>query len=282
MRSITASKTSHTAFAVSALLGISSVLCAQQPKPPILEEILKRLEANLNRYDNGLPSLFCDEHVVSGVDPAQRNQGTVTDSIFRLKRATNPDHSSTLVESRDIKYVNGKPATKQDMGGPSLVDGVFEGGLAVVSLDQTACMNYTLQRIDAKHPTDPYIVRFANVLTPENSAGCLLQEDTKGRASIDPASMQITHLELTTPHHVIIPGYSYVGPVIGKRELTVDYAPVVLGSQTFWMPTTITSRSTAGAGTFHMTVWTYRATYSNCHRLEVTSRILLPGETPDR
>lgn len=266
-----------------ALLGFSSALCAPRAKTPTLEEILDRLEANLNHYDARVPSLFCDEHVVSSqVEPGMRDQNTITDSVFHLKRTPNPDHTTTLVESREIKNVNGKPPTSQDMNGPTLLSGAFEGGLAVVSLKQTACMNYTLQQINRNRPTEPYIVRFATVLTPQNSAGCLLQENSKGRVFIDPASMQITHLELTTPRHAIIPGNSYTSPVVGKRVITVDYAPVLLGGETFWMPSTITMRVTSGSGTFHMIVWSFRATYRNYHKLEVTSRILPGSQAPVR
>jgi hypothetical protein len=248
----------------------------------MLEEILERLGANLNHYDGDVPSFFCDEHVVSQVEPGLPSDNTVTDSVFHLKRTSSADHTTALVESREIKSVDGKPATSQKMDGPTLLSGVFEGALAVVSPSQTACMNYTLQRIDSKRPSDPYIVRFATVLTPENTAGCLLQENSKGHIFIDPASMQITRLELTTPHHTIIRGDAFTSRVVGERVLTVDYAPVVLGGESFWMPSTITSRDTSGSGTFHTVVWSYRATYQNYHKLEVTSRILPGSEMPVR
>jgi len=263
------------------LLGILIVLRpapAQSTPPPTLEDILQRLENNLNRYDTGVPSFFCDEHLVSQVVPGLRNQNTVTDSVFRLKRVPNPDHTTTLDESREIKTVNDQPATSQDIDGPSILNGAFEGGLAIVSLNQRACMNYTLQRINRNRPTAPYIVRFASVLTSQNRANCLLQEDGKGRVFIDPATMQITRMELTTPHHTIIPGSSYTSPVVGERVLAVDYAPVLLGGETFWMPATITSHATSGAGTFHAIVWSFQASYRNYHKLEVTSRILPSSE----
>jgi len=278
MRFAMTSRTSSKAISLVAFIGLSSTLCAQRAKTPTLDEILKRLEANLNRYDTGLPSLFCDEHVLSQVQPGQRSQNT--DSVFRLKRTPGPDHTTTLVESREIKEVDGKPATSQDMDGPTLLSGVFEGALAVVSPDQTACINYTLQRINQNRPAEPYIVRFATVLTPQNSARCLLQENSKGRAFIDPTSMQVTHLELTTSHHTIIPGDLYRSPVVGERVLTVDYAPILLGGETFWMPSTITSRATSGSGTFHTIVWSFRSTYRNYRKLEVTSRILPNSEVP--
>jgi len=139
-------RATSTAISLAALFGLSSTLCAQPAKTPTLVEILRRLEANLNRYDTGLPSIFCDEHAVSQVKPTLRDQDTVTESIFRLKRTANPDHTTTLVESREVKTVDGKPAAAQKIDGPTLLSGAFEGGLAVVSLTQTACMNFSLER----------------------------------------------------------------------------------------------------------------------------------------
>ena len=272
------SRTSSAVVSLVALIGLSSALCAQRAKTPTLDEILQRLEANLRDYDTGVPSFFCDEHVISQVGSGLRNQDTVTDSIFRLKRIPEADHTTSLVESREIKKVDGKAATSQDMDGPTLLSGAFEGGLAVVSLSQTACMKYALQRINRGGPTEPYVIRFATVLTPQNTADCLLQENSKGRVFVDRASMQITHLELITPRHTIIPGETYTSPVVGERVVTVDYAAVLLGGKTFWMPSTITLRSTSNPGTFHSTVWSYRASYRNYHRVEVTSRILDDGE----
>lgn len=210
------------------------------------------------------------------MEPGLRNQDTITNSVFRLKRTPNPGHATTLIESREIKNVNGKPATSKDMDGPTLLSGAFEGGLAVVSLNQAACMNYDLQRIKKNSQTEPYVIRFATVLTPQNFADCLLREKSNGRVFIDPASMQITHLDLITPHHTIIPGDSDSSPVVGKRVIAVDFAPVLLGEETFWMPSTITLHATSGSGTFHTIIWSFQATYRNYHKLEVNSRIL-PG-----
>jgi hypothetical protein len=192
---------------------------AEQTATPTLGEILQRLQENLDQYDSGVPSFFCDEHVVSRVEPGLPSQNTVTDSVFRLKRVVNPNHTTTLEESREVKTVNGRPATKEKIDGPSIVDGAFEGGLDVVSLNQTACMNYTLERINRNRPSEPIVVRFASVLTPENKGGCLLQENGRGRVLIDPATMQITRMELTTPHHTISPanerGYGAIGGRVG-------------------------------------------------------------------
>lgn len=268
------SSTSSKILSLVVILGMSRELGAQQKKTPGLGEILERLNANLNHYDAAVPSLFCDEHVVSSrIEPRARDKNTITDSIFRLKRTLQADNTSTLAESREIKSVDGKPVASQAMDGPALVTGIFEGGLAVVSIGQTACMNYSLQRVNRKRPQDPYVVRFATVLTPQNRAECFLQENSKGRVFVDPASMQVVRLEIMTPHHVIVDGSPYATGDVGRRELTVNYAPVLLGGESFWMPSAITMRTTSALG-FDTTVWTFRASYRNYHRLEVNSRIL--------
>lgn len=270
-------RASSTKAVLTASLGMSPWLYAQGQKAPTLGEILQRLEANLNHYDNRLPSLFCDEEVVSKVEPGRPDQNTVTEAIFRLKRTSNSDGTTSLIESREVKSANGKTAVKQNMESPALLDGAFEGGLAVVSVNQAACINYTLQRANKKRPTEPYTVRFATVLTSQDSARCLLSEKSTGVAIVDPASMEITHLEIRTPRHVIQPGYFYQSAVMGQRVITVDYRPVMLNGETFWLPSTINLQVTQGAGSFHKTVWSYLATYRNYHQLQVTSRIV-PGK----
>lgn len=268
-----------TTLSIVGLLCASSTLRAQGPTGPRLDEILQRLEANLKDYDSGVPSFFCNEHVLSSQQsPGLRGQDKVIDSIFRLKRVPGPDHTASLVESRQIMKVDGKPAIEQQMNVPVLLEGAFEGGLAVVSSTQTACMDYDLQPRHKKNPGEPYIVRFATSLTPHNPADCLLEEKSKGRAFIDPMSMQITRLELTTPHHTIIPGDSYESAIVGVRVIDVDYAPVLLGKETFWMPSTIALRATSGGGTFHRQVWSFRAGYSNYHRVAGSSHIVSGSE----
>jgi len=248
-----------------ALLGIPLGMGAQQ-KAPTLGEVLQRLEANLNAYDAGVPSLFCDEHVVSSrTVPRERDESSATDSVFRLKRTAQADGTTVLVESREIKRVNGRAPMSETVPVPTLLTGIFEGGLAVVSVGQTSCMNYKLER--RKLPGE-IVVSFATFLTPSNTVDCFLQEKSKGRVVVDAASMQVKRLEIETPRHVIDDGDE-----VGRRELTVDYAPVLLGSGTFWMPSVIGMRTSSGSS-FDMTVWTFQATYRNYHKLEVTSRIL--------
>lgn len=253
------------------LVALHSAL-AQQTPPPTLDEILLQLQSNLQHYESQVPDFFCSEHVVSVVVYGKNHQSTATDSVFRLKRSTNPDKTTTLAESREIKTINGTPAEAKQISGPSILSGVFSGGLDTVSLSQKSCMSYMLQPIKPGHSSEPYVVQFATLSGSQHSSGCVLKEDGSGRVWIDPATMQVTRMELTVPHHDILPA------VVGVWHISIDYAPVLLSGQTFWMPASITSRATPDDVDDH-TVWWFNASYSDYHKLEVTSRILPPSDS---
>jgi hypothetical protein len=239
---------------------------------PELGEILRTLESNLATYDNNVPSFFCDEHAASEMIPGTSRDMKVTDSIFRLKRKVSADQSISLVESREVKMVNSQPATSAELDAPATLDGAFEGALAVVSASQQGCMDYELQR--KSHGA--YVIGFKTKDDAPKRPDCLLQEKAHGRVLIDPASMQITRLELTTPRHMIRDErWSKWYPSL-KSEwvITVDYAPVLLDGISFWMPENISSRVTSDPNTFHSTTWLFKASYKDFHKLEVSSRMV--------
>jgi hypothetical protein len=270
---------------VVVLLGVLVVLnpaFAQQRQSPALDDILLALEDNVHHYDAAVPSFFGDEHVVSKMVPDPRHQDATTDSTFRLKRVVNADGRPTLVESRDVKVVYGDHASGKDLVGPSIVRGAFSGGLSIVSLSQKACMRYTLEPINPGSPGEPYVIQFASRPKSERPTDCHLIEDGSGRVYVDPATMQIQRMELTVPHHTISAN-SYKMPVtMGVWDLSIDYSPVLLGGQSFWLPVTIASSTKSTSGDPSRTAWSFVATYSNYHKLEVSSRIVPVDEGRER
>ena len=258
---------------VDFLVPLQSVF-AQQTPFPTLDEVLTRLEDNRQHYDTQIPNFFCDEHVASLLTYDKNHQSTTTDSVFRLERILKPDRTAKLVESREIKAVNGTPAAGDSIGGPVILSGVFSGGLYVVSLSQKACMRYALEPMKPEHPGDPYVVEFATLPSDQLPSGCVMRENSTGRVFIDPATMQVKRMELTAPHHNIS-----VAEPPGVWSIWVDYAPVVFAGKTFWIPTIIRSKAVPDRP-HNSTVYTFDARYSNCHKLEVTSRVLPFGESP--
>ena len=253
-------------IAAAVLIGMGVWVCARAvaQNAPTLGEILKRLQENLDQYDSSVPSFFCDERVLTASPRAPMGYGgTVTDSTFLLKRIPRPDDQVILRESREVKKVNGKPVTGDSIGGGMLFVGAFSNGLALVSLSQQACMDYTLTS-----NKDPILVEFASVAADKRPADCRMQEDISGSAVIDPETMQVTRMQFHAPHHMI-------GTEMGWWDVTVEYAPVELDGKTFWLPKRIYESMAVRRAS-----WSYDASYRKYHLMEATSRILPFDETP--
>jgi hypothetical protein len=85
--------------------------------------------------------------------------------------------------------------------------------------------------------------------------------------------MQISHLEFVAPCHDNLDGLNNdAGEPKGTWAVSVDYASVLLGEKTFWMPKTITSVSTASG--HNPVIFSFTSQYSDYHKLEVSSHIL--------
>lgn len=251
-----------------ALLGVftrPAAAVAQTASSPTLNEVLRQLDANLRRYDAEVPDFFCSEHVVSSLTYGHKRQLSVNDSIFRLKRVTHANGTTALEESRETKATNGTPVEGKQISGPTILSGVFSGGLDIVSLDQQSCMTYTLE---PTKPGKPYVIQFATL--PGKHDHCLLTEQGNGRVFIDPATMQVERMELTVPQHTIIP------QTVGVWRILIDYGTVQLDGRTFWVPVTIVSTALSTYDD-NETEWAFNARYSDYHKLEVTSRILPSG-----
>ena len=258
----------HHRLLITLLLSLIALFCsarAQTVATPTLDEILLRLENNLDHYDKQVPNFFCNEHVVSLLSYGKKQQSTITDSVFRVTR----NLSGTLIEEHEIKVVNGSPANGERVGGPVTVGGVFSGGLDAVSLRQKACMSYTLQPIQTQDSGEPYIIQFTTLPNRKPRSECVLKEEASGRVFIDRVTMQVTRMELMAPHHAISPGEA------GIWNISINFAPVSFAGQTFWMPTTITSTATPSE-VYVPTAYSFSARYSDYHKLEVTSHIVPP------
>jgi hypothetical protein len=241
---------------------------AQQPIAPYpatltLEDILHHLEANLHQYRKFVPNFYCSEHVVSSLTSPESRQYEATDSTFRVARS----RSGELLESREINAVNGSPVSRKQLGGPAILLGVFNGGLATVSEGEKSCMHYDLQPMQPGHPEKPFVIHFSTLPEARQRPECILKDDGAGRVFVDPTSLQVTRMELQAPHHRIETGE------IGVWKISVDYAPVVLAGQTFWMPKILNSTLITN-GAHSLAVYSYLAHYYDYHKLEVTSRIL--------
>lgn len=249
----------------------STGVVAQQPAsnstaPQVeLQEILRRLQDNLWDYLGNVPSFFADEHVVSDLNQNDaRTLRTTTDSTFRLMRSESVGEPPTFTESREIRLVNRRPAKSDNIQGPAIFSGAFSTGVGIVSQEMSRCFDYTLEpsALLNKQPAIP--IAFALKRDVLDDPSCPGPEPQSGRAWIDPGSYHPLRVETVIPNH-----QDKSGRVLWTWS--VDYAAVTFDSRQFWMPKTITSKAVANDAS---AVWSFTATYSNYHKLAVTSRII--------
>jgi hypothetical protein len=127
-------------------------------------------------------------------------------------------------------------------------------------------MSYVLKPTSPENKDNSLVVQFTTLPDNQRPSNCAVREDGEGRVIINPTSMQIAHMELTVFPHTIVPGLT------GVWNIFVNYAPVELGDQSFWLPQTITSTESPDHDS--ETIWSFDARYSNCRKFEVTSRVL--------
>jgi hypothetical protein len=238
---------------------------APQPEKsakPTLDEILQQLEKNFLTYHSSIPSFFCDEQVLSEMRVNQTTRSlTHADSIFRLKRSGQNDNIQ-LVESREIKAINGTPAQGvQTLSGPVTFSGAFSIATALITFDQKACFTYRLTSQIFDHR---YIIEFATKPLKDRDQRCFTMEPSTGRAFVNPQTMQIERIECRTPNHSM-PG------AITMWTWSIDFGKVLLNGKTFWLPRKIATKSVDYNAPVE---WSFNAAYSNYHEVTVTSRII--------
>jgi hypothetical protein len=239
--------------------------------PLTLEEVLKKLRANYQEYMRDVPNLFCDERVLSEYGPYQtqlRPLHTVTDSVFRLQRVMGPDKRPDLKESRQVKLVDGRAATKDELTGPSILSGVFGEALGMVVEGQT-CLRFELKPHGPHFGPRRIEVDFHALPAETRPEGCT-DRKMKGHVLIDPETMRIRRIELLTTDYTIFP------EMMGQWTWWAEYDPVVLGGKPFWLPSRIYSEAVSYGE--KRSIWTFDASYGNYHKM-VTSAHILPGFT---
>jgi hypothetical protein len=230
-------------------------------------EILNRLQANVATYLSSVPSFFCDEHVDSNLfQPIDVKVTTATDSIFHIRRS-GQGNATQLIESREIKTVNNKPATGENIAGPAIFHGAFTNGVRIVSTDFAPCYIFNRAADQKAHGVRAIVLDYQVNTQSLLDRSCPPIEG--GRIFVDPETFHLLRVEARIPHHEITRG------VFGLWTWSIDYTPVLLDKRTFWMPSTIESEAIPDS---RRNAWSFAAKYSHYHKLEVTSHIVPDAE----
>lgn len=224
------------------------------------EEQLRAVFAYTQAYRKHLPSLECDEAMLS----QEVKNGKVKREVkinATLRELRDHNEPGGFRDEYTFKSVNGKAAKPNlDTGTlPYFVYQAFANGLAIGEHPLPACYSY----------------RFA---TPDNGRTLQLNIDSKpdprdpscGRAPddyhkvmlIDTASGAVRRIERRLSPE-------FADKNLEIPDITIDYAPQKLGEETFWLPTRFQATDLRQQGRMI-------ATYSNCHRFTVDSKIVIP------
>jgi hypothetical protein len=241
---------------------------------PKLSQILPRVQDHVKEFEHSLPDFICDEKITSRELMAGTTiHETDIDSTFRgtQNRDKNPERKyQPFTEWRDIQMVDGRPAPKgQQLTGPFLFGGGFSSILVeIFSPENSRYFNYKVIGAESLDGKAALLIKFETkkgqqALLHRELFGTQYVMKGSGKAWIDLASMNVLRLEL-----------QYLDPPMpeGVLSLAVNYAPVVIKEETFWMPKTVTAEQTvpnpkAPVG------GQYVAEYSNYQEYKVSVRI---------
>ena len=117
--------------------------CRQSPS---LDTLLDRLDAYAKHYQATLPSLSCDEQIVS---QALSKKGKVTSEVkisSTLREVRTGDPYSPFDEKREFKSINGRrpKSTFRTSQLPFFVEGGFAGLVGYKGWEQRACFDYVV------------------------------------------------------------------------------------------------------------------------------------------
>lgn len=223
---------------------------------PPLDVLLDRLYAYSRQYQAALPSLTCDEEITSQ-DVGKR--GKVTREVkvqTTLREIRTEDPYDPFQETREYKTVNGRPL-RRPFRLPFFVQGGFANLVGFRRWEQKECFDYVVTPLEGGRN-----VRLEMTLkTPPANPSCARLPSGFHRIVIaEPDTGRILHSERT------------IAPEVAAKSTEVyfggiDYAPQMLGEQTFWLPSRFYAHDAENAGRMF-------ATYSNYHRYSGELKIL--------
>lgn len=243
---------------------------AAQNVNPGVNDILQHIENNRALYRNSVPNFSGNEHLLAELRSFNTDRWKA-DFTVSLHRRNPADSAAPLEETREPQSTAGNQAVdpRAALQSPAFLSGVFSDGPGFAFLSDRACFQFKLQ--GSKGPAGTTLLEFETVPVAQRSPSCKTVEIAHGRIFIDPQTYQVVRIEKVLPRHEIF------REVLGNWTWSIDYAPVSLAGQTFWLPKTIKSavkdekvistmdgRVTEGTvGTRH--TWILNATYTDFH-----------------
>jgi hypothetical protein len=270
-------------LAALALFLAASVLYSQQALQPQqvsrpaspLSALVDRLYAYADQYRATLPSLSCDERIVSwdvSFNGKIKRQVRL-DGTLRELRKTPPDPFDPFSEQHRVSKVNGKPVRApggtlgiEDLSIPYFIQGIFANLIGFHREELKDCFVYRASAVDdGKAGQGEVQVEVDRKPEPPAEACRVILPGTHYMVIADAETGRIVHSERTIPS----------GTAEQNDEAyfaSIDYAPVQFGDRIFWLPARSSAHDATETGSME-------SVYSNCHRYASEVRIV-PEGTP--
>jgi hypothetical protein len=234
------------------LLAIPLLAAAQQPSS---EQQVRQIIAYAQAYREHLPSLECDETMLSQSVKNGKVKWEVTIKAT-LRESRDESEPGGFRDDYTFKSVDGKPA-KPNFRSPYFVYNVFANSLGIGESPLPGCFNYRFAKLD-----DGRTLQFNIDSKPgvRDSSCKKIPEDYHKMMLIDTASGAVRHVERRVSQH-------YADKNLEIPDVTIDYAPQKLGEETFWLPVRFVASDLSKEGRMI-------ATYSNFHRYIGVTRVL--------
>lgn len=235
-----------------------------QAQLPSVDTLLTQLYAYARQYQASLPSLTCDESIVSQVmkNGKVKKEMKIESTLRELR--TGPG-SDPFREQHEFKTVDGQPP-KPKFGIPFFVQGGFANALGFYQEEAKGCYDYQLSAGE-----DGKTLKLQMALRP-GAVGAVcktIPEGYRKSTVVDRATGRVIFTEREI---------SAAAAKSGKEIFyaSMEYGPQQIGDETLWLPVRMSAHDPANEGRF-------TATYSNYHRY-TGSMTLVPvdpgGATP--
>jgi hypothetical protein len=234
------------------LLAIPLLVAAEQGSD---EEQVRKVIAYAQAYREHLPSLECDEAMLS-----QRvKKGKVKWEVrikATLRELRDGNEPGGFKDEYTFTSVDGRRA-KPHFKTPYFVYNVFANSLGIGESPRSKCFDYRFTALD-----DGRTLQFNMDSKPgARDPSCTkIPDDYHKMMLIDAASGAVRHVERR-----ISP--QFADDNLEIPNVTIDYAPQRLGDDTFWLPVRFEANDLDQEGRMI-------ATYSNCHRYIGVPKIL--------
>lgn len=244
------------------LLGVAQQTSSQETDGQQVsnEEQVRRVIAYTDAYRKHLPSLECDETMLS----RRMKNGKVKREVkikATLRELRDEKEPGGFRDEYTFNSVDGKRAKPNfDTSSlPYFVYKAFANGIGIGESLLPACLSYSFATLDNGRTLQFKIDSKQNFRDPSCNK---IPDDYHKTMLIDTASGAVRRVERRMSPEFA--DYNLEIPYIA-----IDYAPQRLGEETFWLPTRFEAVDLHQEGGMI-------ASYSNCHRYTVVSKIVVP------